>query len=46
LSRCEQAESAINEFKQLLRRFIAVDLSGFSQRSTTETRRQAHVGPG
>jgi hypothetical protein len=28
LSRCEQAESAINEFKHLLRRFIAVDLSG------------------
>ena len=29
LSRCEQADSAINEFKHLLRRFIAVDLSGF-----------------
>jgi hypothetical protein len=29
LSRCEQAESTINEFKQLLRRFIAVCLNGF-----------------
>jgi hypothetical protein len=29
LSRFEQADSAIDEFKQLLRRFIAVDLSGF-----------------
>ena len=29
LSRCEQADSAIDEFKHLLRRLIAVDLSGF-----------------
>jgi hypothetical protein len=29
LSRCEQADSAIDEFKQLLRRFNTVDLSGF-----------------
>ena len=30
LSRCEQAKSAINEFKHLLRCFIALDLSGFN----------------
>ena len=29
LSRCEQADYAIDELKQLLHRFIAVDLSGF-----------------